>query len=64
MQNLYFPIQKEYEISRNFSEIFNILKIPSFFKAKADKQLLSFKYLKIRVYNVSFTHYSLQFLYL
>ena len=43
MQNLYFPIQKEYEISRNFSEIFNILKIPSFFKAKADKQLLSFK---------------------
>ena len=43
MQNLYFPKQKEYEISRNFSEIFNILKIPSFFKAKADKQLLSFK---------------------
>ena len=43
MQNLYFPMQKEYEISRNFSEIFNILKIPSFFKAKADKQLLSFK---------------------
>ena len=28
MQNLYFPMQKEYEISRNFSEIFNILKIP------------------------------------
>ena len=55
-------MQKEYEISRNFSEIFNILKIPSFFKAKADKQLLSFKYLKIRVCNVCFTHYSLQFL--
>ncbi len=64
MQNLYFPKQKEYEISRNFSEIFNILKIPSFFKAKADKQLLSFKYLKIKVCNVCFTHYGLQFLYL
>ena len=62
MQNLYFPKQKEYEISRNFSEIFNILKIPSFFKAKADKQLLSFKYLKIRVCNVSFTYYGLEFL--
>ena len=57
-------MQKEYEISRNFSEIFHILKIPSFFKAKADKQLLYFKYLKIRVCNVCFTHYSLQFLYL
>ena len=55
-------MQKEYEISRNFSEIFNILKIPSFFKAKADNQLLSSKYLKIRVCNVCFTHYSLQFL--
>ena len=62
MQNLYFPKQKEYEISRNFSEIFNILKIPSFFKAKADKQLLSFKYLKIRVCNMCFKHYSLEFL--
>ena len=62
MQNLYFPMQKEYEIYRNFSEIFHILKIPSFFKAKADKQLLSFKYLKIRILDMCFKHYSLEFL--